>query len=152
MVGRGAGLFVALGTSTHDAPMHRRGSQLAPKYISDPIWKMVRSSEYSLNSPGVDTRFITASTSIIIVVQHDHSRCVVSSTAVQAYFISRTILNSKTAAIYGRTTAFCTTAQPSPPPTTSVVGVSGLAPYALLSTPQRLVAYRVRRLSHDLTC
>ena len=31
-VGRGVGLFVALGISTHDAPVHRRGSQLAPKY------------------------------------------------------------------------------------------------------------------------
>ena len=45
-VGRGAGLFVALGTSTHDTLVRRRGSQLAPKYLSDPIRTTVRSSEY----------------------------------------------------------------------------------------------------------
>ena len=43
-VGRGAGLFVALGTSTRD--LHRWGSQLAPKSLHDLIRTNVRSSEY----------------------------------------------------------------------------------------------------------
>ena len=36
-VGRGAGLFVALGISTHDAPVHRRGSQRAEVSVFNPI-------------------------------------------------------------------------------------------------------------------
>ena len=43
-VARGAGLFVALGTSTRD--LHRWGSQLAPKSLHDLIRTNVRSSEY----------------------------------------------------------------------------------------------------------